>query len=94
MRRIRELRELHGYTTEELASKLSIGTATLYRYENDKTSLPDDVLQAMADVFGVTTDYILGRETKIETLTSHELSVISALRRGDKISAVKSIVSE
>ena len=62
-KRIKELREKKGYTQRALADLLSIGNSTLAMYEVDKREPDNDTLSKIADFFGVSTDYLLGRDT-------------------------------
>lgn len=92
--RIKALREKLGYTHEQLAQILDVGYASIYRYESGKNSPPADVLEKMADVFGVSTDYLLGRNYQSDSLSDKEQRVVYALRRGDIREAIKEIVSD
>lgn len=56
-----ELREDMGLTQKQLATKLHMAPTTISSYETGKILPPPDKLVALADYFGVTTDYLLGR---------------------------------
>lgn len=56
-----ELREDVGFTQKQLAIKLHLAPTTISSYETGKIVPPPDKLIAIADFFGVTTDYLLGR---------------------------------
>lgn len=61
---ILELRKKKNVTQEELASELGVTAAAISKWENNYT-LPDILmLCALADYFEVTTDEILGRNSK------------------------------
>jgi len=56
-----ELRKDKGLTLEEVADIFPVSIATISNYENGK-HLPDlQKLCVLADYFGVSTDYLLGR---------------------------------
>lgn len=56
-----ELRRDAGLKQSELAEKLYVTAGTISNYENN-VHLPDvEKLEAIADLFHVTTDYLLGR---------------------------------
>lgn len=55
------LRERRSLSQATLAQKLNIATSTLGMWETDKRKPGPDALVSLADFFGVTTDYILGR---------------------------------
>jgi len=61
MNRIREIRELNSVKQVELANALQVSQGTLSNWERGAHD-PDNVsLIKLADYFGVTTDYLLGR---------------------------------
>lgn len=63
--RIRELREIQGYTREGLAEKVDISAKFLYEIEVGKKSFSADTLCRMAKALSVSCDYImLGEETE------------------------------
>jgi transcriptional regulator with XRE-family HTH domain len=59
--RLRELREERQYTQRYLAGVLCTSQQLYSRYESGKSTLPVIHLVTLADLYGVTTDYILGR---------------------------------
>ena len=59
--RIKLLRKKAGLTQEQLAKKLQIAKSTLGMYEIDKNEPNSEMLNKLADFFGVNVDYILGR---------------------------------
>ena len=69
---IRELRIKFGYTQNELAKRLYKSESTVRMWELSKSEPDIQTINAMAELFGVSTDYILGNETN-----SDETSVIN-----------------
>lgn len=59
--RIRELRLAHNLTQVEFANVLSVAKQTVSNWENDNIQPSIDMLVKIADYFGVSTDYLLGR---------------------------------
>jgi len=56
-----KLRNEKGLCQKELSAHLSLSAGTISNYENN-VHLPDlNTLRKLADYFGVTTDYLLGR---------------------------------
>lgn len=52
-----------GMTQQELAEKIGVSSnITVSRYESGKLDPPAKRLNKIADVLGVTTDYLLGRD--------------------------------
>lgn len=60
--RIRELRLARKWTQSELADKLGLDRTTISKWERHGGSEPDaDTIKKLADIFEVTSDYLLGR---------------------------------
>ena len=64
--RIRNLREDHDLKQEDLAKVLNCTQACYSNYENGKRDIPVEVLDALADYYQVSVDYLLGRTNKKE----------------------------
>lgn len=65
--RLKELRSKRGLTQEQLAVSLGIPESTIRRYESVEDSMPRrERLEKIADFFGVSTDYLTGREIKAQ----------------------------
>lgn len=60
-KRIKDLREDNDKTQKEIAEFLGMKQPQYCRYENGLRDVPSDVLIKLADYYGVSTDYILGR---------------------------------
>ena len=56
------LRQKEDLLQRDVADQLHIDRSTYSYYERGKTNPPLDILIKLADYFGVTTDYLLGRE--------------------------------
>lgn len=61
IKRIRDLREDNDKTQTEIAEHLRISQTMYARYERGANELPIRHLIKLADFYGVSTDYILGR---------------------------------
>ncbi|EGA90047.1 ans operon repressor protein [Planococcus donghaensis MPA1U2] len=59
--KIRELREDHQLSVDDLASQLGIAKSVVWGYESGKKQVSVSHLQLLADYFKVTVDYILER---------------------------------
>ena len=65
-KRIIANRKRLGLTQDQLAEKLGITAQAVSKWEND-LSCPDiSILPQLADIFGITTDELLGRETPVQ----------------------------
>lgn len=60
-KRLRELREQHGYSYRELAALSNISKSAIVMYEQNKRNPKREVLEAFADIFNVDIDYLIGR---------------------------------
>lgn len=59
---LQKLRKQKNLTQEDISDILGIKLSTYQKYERDAISPPYDTLIKIADFYGVTTDYLLGRE--------------------------------
>lgn len=60
-KRLRDLREDHDKTQNEIADYLGMKQPQYSRYENGLRDIPSDILIKLADYYNVSTDYIFGR---------------------------------
>lgn len=72
MNKIAELRKKANITQERFSQIIGVARSTLAMYEIDKSEPDLNTLQKIADYFGVTIDYLLGREQPVE---KQEISV-------------------
>ncbi len=79
---LRKLRESKKLTQADVASALKIERSTYTKYESGKSKPFSEMLIKIADYFGVSVDYLLGRsniqnfkESKIKTKAYHNLDV-------------------
>lgn len=59
--RIRSLREDHDLTQKQIAQLLGMSQTGYSKYETGENDIPTAVLIKLADFYGTTTDYLLGR---------------------------------
>lgn len=62
MNRVKELRKKSGYSQQKLAKILNVHQTAISQWETERTSPDIDIASKMAAVFGVSLDYLLGRE--------------------------------
>lgn len=60
MRNIASERVRLGLTQEGLADQLGVARQTVLRWENGKTTPPTSAVYMMANIFGCSTDYLIG----------------------------------
>ena len=73
--RIKELREIFGYESKEIAEKLSIPETVYLNYEVSGTDIPISVVYNLANIYNVDTIEILAG-------VSPRLNTISVVRKG------------
>ncbi len=59
--RVKELRKKMGLNQQALANLLGVDQRTYSRYERGEHDMSPETLIALADFYGVTIDYLLGR---------------------------------
>lgn len=59
--RIKLLREELGLKQEELANKMSVSPSSIGMYETNKREPNNELILKLAEYFGVSTDYLLGK---------------------------------
>lgn len=64
---IRKLRIDKGYTQKEIGEYLGISQNTYSQYEIGVLKYPVDVLIKLADLYGVSVDYLVGRTNRKES---------------------------
>lgn len=63
-KRIRNLREDADLTQKQVGEAINVPQRTYAYYESGQRMVPPQVLCALADFYGVSVDYILGRTDK------------------------------
>lgn len=64
-KRIKDLRIEQNLSQQQLGDLLGVTKVSICGYENGSRIPSLDIFDAMADIFGVSTDYLLGREISI-----------------------------
>lgn len=65
-KRLRELRIEHGYTQQAMADMLQLTLNAYQKYEQAERSPSLECLVRLADIFNVSTDYLLCRDEFIK----------------------------
>ena len=61
--KLKHLRCQNKYTVSQLCELIKMNPNTYAKYEREERDVSTDILNMFADFYGVTTDYLLGRET-------------------------------
>ena len=70
MNRLKELRRARGITQDELGDMLGVKKSAVCKYETERVALPAHILLMLAEIFGVSADYILGKD-EVTPLPKH-----------------------
>lgn len=65
--KLKELRNKHKYTISQLCELLDFNPNTYAKYERDERDVSTETLSRLASFYNVSTDYLLGRESKEQT---------------------------
>lgn len=79
--RIKMLRKAAGLTQQSLGAQFGVAKNTISQYETGRNAPNDDIKIAMANFFGVSMDYLMGKTDQPAATDSHTPPVIA-----DKIS--------
>lgn len=88
--RVHELRKERGWSQAELANKIGADAGQISRYENGRITPSADAIVRLAEVFDVTTDYLLIEDAPRRPLRAPEdvlgdnLAGIATLNDDDK----------
>lgn len=77
MNRLKDLRLKMGVSQQALADKLNVSQQTICKYENNTNEPNIDMLEAMADIFDVSVDYLIGYSSyahKVEEVSETALN--------------------
>lgn len=77
MNRLKDLRLKMGLSQQVLADRLNVSQQTICKYENDTIEPNIDMLKAMADIFDVSVDYLIGYSScahKVEKVSETALN--------------------
>lgn len=89
------------WTQGYVASKVGVARVTYTAYENGTKSPPPDMVKKLANLYGVTTDYLLGNEEKNEILDDPLTSIMfkdwekmNEEQRKEALNIIKYIISK
>lgn len=77
--RLRSLRRQNNYSQQELADKIKVSKQTISQYERGIREPDFEYLNALCDIFNVSTDYMLGKaNVTMRFLTETDLATLSS----------------
>ena len=84
MNRIRDLRTAAGWTQAQLGVKLNVGNTAISQYETEERQLTPALIHTLCDLFGCTSDYLLGRSQSLQpVLTDQQVRLLEAYEAAD-----------
>ena len=94
MNNLKKLRNQKGWSQIEMAKRLCVSQGTYSLWENDKVKIDNESLQKLADFFGVTIDYLLGREDRsgLKSKRGKWIPVYGEIAAGIPIEAIEDII--
>lgn len=72
-KRLKELREKSGFLQKFVADKIGVRSNTLSGYENGTRNPDPEIIKDLADLYNVTTDYLLGRSDSPNSTNNENL---------------------
>ena len=93
MLKLKELRQQYGLTQNKLAEKLNISRSTIAMYETNASEPDFATIEKIAELFNVSIDYLLGRETLEQPQkTGVKIPVLGTIPAGIPIEAIQDIL--
>ena len=95
MNRLKELRLSSGFSQKELSEKMFVNQTAVSQWERGVTSPSPATLLRLCDLYGVTTDYLLGRDNAPHPTSSTKgikIPVLGRVAAGIPITAVEDIL--
>ena len=93
MNRFREQRIRAGYKSQaDLAKLLFVNQTAVSQWERGVTTPSPPILLKLSQIYGVTTDYLLGRDHPEKSLEGVQIPVLGDVAAGIPIEAVENIV--
>ena len=85
---MKELRKEKGWRQKDVAEKLNVSAQVYSNYENGINKPDPDMLAAMADLFDVTVDYLIGRVFLSDRIDVYDTVTVHDIRNGTKQAGV------
>lgn len=84
MFKLKELRIQSGIKRSDFSKEIGINAGTIANYENEIRQAPYDLLIKFSEFFGVTVDFLLGREDDIGVLSPGDMGNQKFLTKEEK----------
>lgn len=96
--KIKQLRKQYSYTQAQLAKKIDMSQQAIARWENGTASPNPEMLIALAEVFNVTVDYLIGKTLNqdeaiyLDATASERIPVVGVIKAGYDMYAEQNIL--
>lgn len=91
--RLKELRKDYKLTQEQLGKKLGLSRSTIAMYETNASEPDFETLSKLADFFGVSIDYLLGKDTTPKNERKGvKIPVLGSIPAGIALEAIEDIL--
>ncbi|MBQ4145303.1 MAG: helix-turn-helix domain-containing protein [Clostridia bacterium] len=91
-KRIKELRKTKKMTQRQLADLLFVDCSTVTKWETGKANPDFDKQQKLAEIFNVSMDYLLGRNSDYPSSNTMRIPVLGYVAAGIPIEAIEDII--
>ncbi len=81
--RLRTLRNDRSWTQADLASKINVSPKTIGAWERGTREPPIETITKLSDIFDVSADYLLGKTTQKNTISTTETDDILTMYKID-----------
>ena len=92
MNRIKSLRQKKGLSQQELAKLLFVNQTAVSQWERGVTNPSTDTAIALASLFDVSVDYLLGRNVDVPRRIKRTVPVLGAIPAGVPMEAIEDIL--
>lgn len=95
MNRIKELRQEKGLSQQDLAKLLYVNQTAVSQWERNRTNPSTDTAIALANIFDVSVDYLLGCENvepSVPAASSVKIPVLGEVQAGLPVEAIENIL--
>jgi repressor LexA len=89
---IKQMRQKKSLSQADLAKRLHVHQTAVSQWENDRTSPDSDLLPLIADIFEISVDQLLGRESKQKKAIKRTVPVLGTIPAGIPIEAIEEVL--
>ena len=89
--RVRELRQSHNMTLDELGKKIGVQKSNMAKYERGEVDMKATTLLKLSEIFGVSIDYILGNANTARPLDVEENTPLTVIQENEITKATEGL---